>query len=197
MNNKKETDHYEEIAAKLKIAFEANLRHGDNYNIRILIGEVQSALRTLIANGYNAGVLLSEYSKSVHRLHLDISILIEHKNSQKFELVIFEIKKVNNLGLNELSQLIGYCLVSKCRFGVLMNIDKAVSRDFSIILDADKDITNMVRLIDDKYISHEFGVMVWNSETQDIEYTQAGAVKTIPDLVAEIERALSLPYEVL
>lgn len=190
MKNRKEVDYYEEIAIELVKQFEANLL-GDVYIVKPLIGEISSGLRTLIANGYDAGVLLREYSKSVHKLHLDISILIENTETGKFEVIIFEIKRVSNLGLSELSQLIGYCLVSKSKFGILINVDKAVSREFSIILDGDKDLTEIVRLIDNEQLHHKFGVMVWNASTLKIEYTNSGSIKSIPQLVEMVEESLA------
>lgn len=182
MKNRKEVDYYEEIAIEIVKHFTANILD-EAYVIKPLIGEISSGLRTLIANGYNAGELLREYSKSIHKLHLDISILIENPKTGMFEIIIFEIKRVKNLGLSELSQLIGYCLVSKSRFGILMNVDKAVSSEFSIILDGDKDLTEIIRLVDNEKLHHKFGVMVWNASTLKIEYTNLGSIKSIPQLL--------------
>lgn len=184
-----ETDYYQEIALELVKQLSNNI-NSDQYLIKPIIGEISSGLRTLIANGYNAGEPLRFYSNSVHRLHLDISILIENIENKQFEVVIFEIKKINNLGLSELSQLIGYCLVSKAQFGVLINVDKAVSRDFSIILDGDKDLTNIIRLVDDNKIHHQLGVMKWNSKTLKVEYTNSGAIKSLPDLAEKVMKEL-------
>ena len=187
---RKEVDYYNEIAVELVRQFESNLSSNE-YSVKPIIGEISSGLRTLIANGYSVGDSLEKYSKSVHRLHLDIAILVENKKTGKFEVIVFEVKKVNNLGLSELSQLIGYCLVSKAKFGVLINVDRAVSREFSIILDGDKDLTEIVRIIDDKKVEHRFAVMVWNSSTLRIEYTNSGAIKSIPDLVKVVEESLN------
>lgn len=137
-----EVDYYEEIAKYLAEFFQANLGN-KNFVVKVLIAEISAALRTLIANGYNAGPLLTEYSRGVHRLHLDISVVIENTQNNKFEIIVFEIKKTKKLGLSELSQLIGYCLVSKSEFGVLLNVDNSVSQEFSVILDADKDLTTI------------------------------------------------------
>lgn len=182
----KEVEYYNDIAKEIVNQFRANLHDRPDVIVRPLIGEISSSLRTLIANGYNAGQALVEFSHHVHRLHLDISIVVENQTNGKFEIIIFEIKRVKNLGLTELSQLIGYCLVSKCKFGVLMNVNTAVSSEFSIILDADRDLTHICRKIDDKEIEHEFGVMVWNHETQRIQYTNSGAIRSIPELVAKL-----------
>lgn len=189
MKRRKEIDYYQEIAVELVKQFEANLS-GNEYVVKPLIGEISSGLRTLIANGYDAGDLLRTYSTSVHRLHLDISILIENTKTEKFEVIIFEIKRVNNLGLSELSQLIGYCLVSKSKFGILMNVDKAVSSEFSVILDGDKDLTEIVRIVDEQELHHKFGVMVWNATTLKIEYTNSGSIKSIPKLIELVEGSL-------
>ncbi len=191
MERKKiEVDYYKEIAKSITDFFVANLRQPQTYKVSPLIGEVSSAIRTLIVNGYNAGKALEEYGKSVHRLHLDISLLIENTENGKFEIIIYEIKRTTKLGLNELSQLIGYCLVSQAKFGVLVNVDNSVSREFSVILDADKNLTKIVRLIDSQQITHKLGVMVWNSNTLKMEYTEAGAIKTMAELVEMIEDSL-------
>lgn len=186
-----EVDHYDEIAKALSSLFLSNFKDSKKFRVKSLIGEIGSATRTLIANGYDAGSSLTTFSKKVHRLHLDVSILVENIENGNFEIIIFEIKKTKRLGLTELSQLIGYCLVSKCRFGVLVNVDNSVSSEFSIILDADIDLTRIVRLIDGKELEHELGVMVWNCKTHNFEYTQSGAIKTIPLLVEKIEKILA------
>jgi len=185
-----EVDHYPEIASALKEVFLSNLKNKE-IEVHPMIGEISGAMATLIANGYQAGEALKEYGKNVHRLHLDISIILENKQNGKFEVLIFEIKKTKRIGLTELSQLIGYCLVSKSRYGVLMNVDNSVSQEFSIILDADKDLTEIVRMIDGQTITHKLGVMVWNSNTKKIEYTQSGSIKTLPQLVEMVEDSLS------
>lgn len=190
MKKRKEVDYYQEIAVELVKQFEANLTGGE-YVVKPLIGEISSSLRTLIANGYNAGELLRVYSTSVHKLHLDISILIENRKTGKFEIVIFEIKRVNNLGLSELSQLIGYCLVSRSKFGILINIDKAVSSEFSVIIDSDEDLTEIIRIINkQEELRHKFGVMIWNATTSKVEYTNSGSIKSIPQLVELVECSL-------
>jgi hypothetical protein len=190
MKRRKEVDYYKEIAVELVKQFEANLAD-EKYDVKPLIGEISSGLRTLIANGYDAGELLQAYSTSVHKLHLDISILIENTKIGKFEVIIFEIKCVNNLGLSDLSQLIGYCLVSKSKFGILMNVDRAVSSEFSVILDGDKDLTKIIRIVNEQELHHKFGVMVWNAATLKIEYTNSGSIKSIPQLIELVEGSLS------
>jgi len=187
---RKEVDYYEEIADVLTSFFVSNLKGNNGYTVRVLIGEISSAIRTLIANGYSAGQSLVDFGRSVHRLHLDISLLIENVKNGKFEIVVFEIKKTKGLGLSELSQLIGYCLVSKAKFGVLVNIDNTVSGEFSIILDADRDLTKIVRVIDNKIIEHRFGVMVWNSKTKKMEYSESGDITSLPGLITMIEYSL-------
>ena len=133
---------------------------------------------------------LKYYSISSHKLHLDISIVVENKKNGRFEIIIFEVKKVKTLGLGELSQLIGYCLVSKSRFGVLINVDKSVSGEFSVILDGDLDLTKIIRKIDNKEIEHRLGVMIWNSKTLKIEYTNSGSIKTMPELIRLVEESI-------
>jgi len=189
--NKIEVQYYPEISKELVTQIKANLPDEMDIKVLPLIGEIRGSLLTMIANGYDAGEPLKDYSQSIHRLYLDISIILENKENGKFDIVIFEIKKVKKMGLSELSQLIGYCLVSKVKFGVLINVDTAVSQNLSIILDDDPDLTHITRLIDGQKINHELGVMVWNSSTQRIEYTNSGAIKSMPHLVEKLTESLS------
>lgn len=187
-----EVDHYDEISKALLEIFRSNIVTEDwKFVVSALIGEISSGLRTLIANGYEAWAALDAYSKSVHRLHLDISILIENKANGKFEIVIFEIKKTKTIGLTELSQLIWYCLVSKCEFGVLVNVDNSISSEFSVILNADKDLTEITRVLGNQTLVHKFWVMVWDSQTQKFNYLDTKmAIKTLSWLVQTLETSL-------
>lgn len=188
---KYEVDYYNEIARDFIKYLEVNLQEPEKYNVRPLIGEIGSALKTLIVNGYPANKPLRNFSKEVHKLHLDITILVENKENKLFELIIIEVKKVQKLGLSELSQLIGYCLVSKRKFGMLVNIDEGISENFRIILDSDKDLTDIRRILDNGEIHHQFGVMTYNSSTNRFEYKNVGTLRSIPDLAKKIENVLS------
>lgn len=185
-----EIEYYDEISDNFVELLKANLPQ-ENYRVKPLIGEVSSGLRTLIANGFTVTDELKRYSNDIHKLHLDISILVENIETGLFELLILEVKKVPNLGLNELSQLIGYCLVSKSKFGILLNINNRISSEFSIILDSDKDLTRIKREANGLSLEHLFGVMVWNETTQKFEYTRSGSLETIPHLAALLREELS------
>lgn len=186
-----EVDHYEEIASSLISIFQANLSE-EIYVVRPLIWEISAWLRTLIANGYDAWEPLREYSKSVHKLHLDITIVIENKVTWKFEVVIFEIKKTKTIWLTELSQLIWYCLVSKSEFWILVNVDNSISWEFSVILNADKNLTEINRLIDHELYIHKFGVMVWDSTTKSFNYLDTNmAIKTLSGLTKMIIESIN------
>lgn len=187
---KGEVDYYVEIGEAILQQFKSNLTD-PNYEVKVLVGEISSALRTLFANGYFPKKKLNDFVSSLHKLHLDISLLIENPLNGNFEIIIFEIKKVKSLGLAELSQLIGYCLVSKSKFGILLNIDNSVSKEFSLILDSDDDLTHIRRLIGNDLCEHFFGVMVWNSNTGNFEYVNSGIIKNMPQLVERVEKLIS------
>lgn len=187
---KYEEEYYQEIARDFIKYLSANLENSEKYTIKPLIGEVGSALKTLICNGYQASDSLQKFSREVHQLHLDISILIENNENHLFELIVIEVKRVKRIGLSELSQLIGYSLVSKSKFGMLVNINEGISENFRIILDSDKDLTDIRRILDDGEIHHEFGVMKYNSITNRFEYENVGSLRSIPDLAKKIEVAL-------
>ena len=59
------------------------------------------------------------------------------------------------------------------------------------MLDDDPDLKHVARFIDGRKINHELCVMVWNSVTMKIEYTNSGAIKSIPHLVEKLTCSLS------
>lgn len=188
---KREVEYYDEIANSIVSLIRANLRDASKYRIYPLIGDLQSALRTLASNGYDIGEQVLHYVDGMHKLFLDVSVVVENMLTGRFEFIIFEVKAGHPVGLTELSQLIGYCLVSKIRFGILLNVDNRISSNFSLILNSDPDLTTIRRLLENgQSIVHELGVMIYNSETNNFEYTCSGPLSTVSELVKKIEDSI-------
>lgn len=187
----REVDYYNDIARTVVNLIRANLSGDNQYRVYPLIGDPNSAVRTLASNGYDIGEQVVEYVHGMHRLFLDVSVVVENLINRKFEFVIFEVKVGGVVGLTELSQLIGYCLVSKVKFGILLNIDDSISANFSMILNSDPDLTTIRRLLmDGRTISHELGVMIYDSEAQNLLYTSVGPLPSVAQLVQKIEDSI-------
>ena len=105
---------------------------------------------------------------------------------KKFELLILEVKLLKGAGLKEWSQLVGYCLISKARYGLLLNIDEGASSRLSDILIAEEHISHIKTIIDESSYEHCLGFMQWDSLTQNFEYSNLGYIKSISDLSDQI-----------
>src|SRR3989338_886751 len=183
-DTRREVDYYKEIALGLKDLFISNMPDSLHVSVYPLIGEIKAALQNLILNEKVDERLIKPIIQGIDTLSLDVSFLLVNNKTKKYEIVILEIKRTSAVGLTELSQLIGYCLVSKAKFGILVNVDNTVSSRFSTILERDFDLTIIERTLkNDQDIVHKFGVMKWNSKTLALEYTNAGSIKSIPELV--------------
>jgi hypothetical protein len=190
-NEKREVDFYQEIAETLKALFEANFPPNSKLSVYPLIGEIKSALSTLLANQNLNQEVIKKFVQEIDFLNLDVSFLIFDNKTEKFEIVILEVKKMAAVGLTELSQLVGYCLVSRAKFGILVNVDNLASDRFTTILEKDPDLTTIERKYRGNWLVHKFGVMKWNSTTQSFEYSNAGGIKSVPELVSLVLGAIN------
>ena len=123
---------------------------------------------------------VTSFAKKVPPLNLDIFALIT--DSVNFELLILEVKLLKGAGLKELSQLIGYCLVSGAKYGLLINIDNGASPRLSHILSSEEHISHIHVLHDNIIYEHCLGFMQWDSLTKSFEYSNLGTIKSLSDL---------------
>ena len=192
MTQKKEIEYYDEISEFLTSEIQANLGRGENITVDSIMDELHTGLKTLEIDGRIHSGLLHQYAQQCNTLYIDIAIVIQNKTNDLFEIINFEIKREKKLGLTNLSQLIGYCLVSDSRFGVLVNVDHGCSEHFKSILNTDKDLTNIHRIKENQVVEHKFGVMVWESKTKNMTYTNEGSILTIPKLCEMLRENLRI-----
>jgi hypothetical protein len=189
MSIRKEEDYYIEILDFFKQQLISNLKAlGKEYIVIGKIGELSRGLRELINAGEIQCQSLIDYAKSIPPLNLDIFFIII--NGEKFEILVLEIKKVHAVGLNELSQLIGYSIISNAKMGILINIDATGSRRMFDIMVNEPDISHIIRKYKKDWTEHFIGLMKWNSLTMKIEYTGVGNISTIPVLCQKISQFL-------
>lgn len=171
---------------------------GRSYRVASAKGEIKKGLQKLITEGTIDSPQLRQFAAEVPPLELDVFLVILN-NLGEFVILVCEIKNITSVGLRELSQLIGYCLIANSKFGLLINVDGGISNRFVDILVNEPYITHIVRIeaqqaelkIDKALIQeHLLGVMKWNSKTKRLEYTNAGKIITIPQLCKEISNYL-------
>ena len=110
-------------------------------------------------------------------------------------MIIFEVKHLTTAGLTQLSQLIGYCIVSDCEYGVLANVDGksgGFSDPLSNIIRTDSELCEIKRLKNNNdTIKTQLGIMNWNSNTKNMEYSNLGKIVSVSDLCDKIAKTIN------
>lgn len=154
------------------------------------IGELKSNLRRIIDENKEACTCAHDFANIVPPLNLDIFALIT--DGQNYELLILEIKKRQSVGLKEWSQLIGYCLVSGAKYGLLVNIDNGPSQRLSDILSSEKHLSHIKTEVRGKQRHHLLGYMSWDSITHDFEYSNLGRITSLSALCREVSSSFQV-----
>lgn len=193
-----EVSYYPQLAESLENIFSSNLTNS-SINMKALYlpehgSQVRSFLKKYIEmNPGNVSESLIKFSLDVPRLRTDIVILFDNPKTNKFKLVIVEVKLVTSAGLSELSQLIGYSLVTKIEYGVLVNINGSISSELKDILLTDIDISKIQRL-DSKSSNkteYKYSVLGYNSNTNNFNYIETLSRSSIPSLTEQLENEIS------
>lgn len=185
MKGRNEVSFYPEIMAYVKEIIESNFRAAKNpLRVYCKSGELRKGLHQIISENEIKTKSIIDFAASTPPLSLDIFALIT--DGEKYELLIMEIKLVKAMGLSELSQLIGYCIVSNAQYGLLINVDNGVSPRLQDLLVNEKNVTDIVRNVQTRNmmstIEHCLGVMEWDSVTKSLNYTGHGKIRTMSEL---------------
>lgn len=177
-----EVSHYPEIQEFIEQQIKSNFAVAKKKVPDVFwgIGELKEQLNRMIIDHPRHCKCVSSFAKKVPPLNLDIFALIT--NSVKFELLVLEVKLVKAVGLKELSQLIGYCLVSGAKYGLLINIDNGASSRLSDILVSEERISHFFVSHNNISREHCLGFMQWDSLTRNFEYSNLGMIKSLSDL---------------
>ncbi len=191
MKDRNEVSYYPEIMLFVKTQIESNFYAARKpLKVYFKTGEIRKGLSEIIQeNGINAPSIL-EFANKTPPLSLDIFGLIT--DGSLYELLILEVKLRNSVGLAELSQLTGYCIVSNAQYGILVNINGGISERLKELLINEPNVTHIERLVrfpqsynggnESKKVEHDIGVMEWDSETQNLTYTGYGGIRSISEL---------------
>ena len=187
-NKRNEVSYYPEIQNYIEIQLKSNFLAKNRRELYVYwgIGELKTNLQRIISEHPIECACVSTFAKLVQPLSLDIFALIT--DSKKFEILILEIKLVPSAGLSEWSQLIGYCLVSSAKYGLLVNIDSGGSPRLVQMLSTELHISHIKTVIKDELKEHYLGFMQWDSLTKDFKYSNLGAVKSLSELSECIAR---------
>jgi len=183
MIEKNEVAHYPEIMTFIEMLINSNFSANAINTAQIYWkqGELTSKIAEIAKEHPETSKCLLSYSRTTPPLNLDIFAVIT--NGNKFEVIILEIKKCKSVGLAEWSQLLGYCIVSDAKYGLLVNIDGEASDRLAGILATETDVSRVVRKkANGKEVEHLLGFMRWNSATRNLEYSNLGNIGSLSEL---------------
>lgn len=184
-----EVSFYPEIQSFIQDQFKSNFANSSKIiHVYWGIGELKANLEKIINENPVTCACANNLARSIPPLNLDVFGLIT--NGIKYELLILEVKKMSSVGLKEWSQLLGYVLVSKAKFGLLINIDGTASSRLSQIIASDRYISNIITINDDTHYEHNLGFMRWNSITKNFEYNSFSLIKSLSQLTESIQHNL-------
>ena len=184
--NRNEISYYSEIQRFIEAQLKSNFLAERHYELSVFwgIGELKINLQRIIRENPDKCQCVTNFARSVPPLNLDIFALIT--DGLKFEILILEVKLMNSAGLKEWSQLVGYCLVSGAKYGLLINIDNGASERLSEILSSERYVSHIQTIVNDEVREHCLGFMQWNSLTQNFEYSNLGFLRSLSALSKEI-----------
>lgn len=190
-SNRNEVSYYPDIKRFIEEQLKSNFRAACHSELNVYwgIGELKSNLQRIIGEHPDECECVKHFAQQVPPLNLDIFALAT--NRDRFELIILEIKLLNSAGLKEWSQLVGYCLVSGAKYGLLVNIDNGASPRLSQILSTEEHLSRIQTIVQGRQREHHLGFMEWDSITQDFAYSNLGAIKSISDLSRKLIESFS------
>ena len=183
-----EISYYNEIMKFIKEQIESNFSAWKKpLKVYCKTGELSKGLQEIVEENNITTESILTFASSTPPLSLDIFALIT--DGEKYELLIIEVKLLKSVGLTQLSQLIGYCIVSNAQYGLLVNVNGGESPRLTNLIMNEPDLMHIVRQLETKgkYVEHNLGVMEWDSDTQNLTYTGYGAIRTISELCKKLE----------
>lgn len=187
MNNiRNEISYYPEIQRFIEAQLKSNFRAMHHRDLEVFwgIGELKSNLKRIIEEHPEKCACARSFALQTPPLSVDIFALIT--DGVKFQILILEVKLMSSVGLKEWSQLVGYCLVSGAKYGLLLNIDKGASPRLSEILSTKDYLSHIRTIVQTQNVDHCLGFMQWDSFTQSFEYTNLGFIKSLSELSDKI-----------
>ncbi|MDE7219614.1 MAG: hypothetical protein K2O45_08350 [Oscillospiraceae bacterium] len=181
-----ELSYYPEIQAFIEAQLKSNFRAERQRELEVFwgIGELKSNLRRILSENPEKCACARTFAQQVPPLNLDVFALVT--DGVKYELLILEVKLMNSAGLKEWSQLVGYCLVSGAKYGLLVNIDNGASPRLSQILSTEEHISHIRTNVNNASREHCLGFMQWDSLTQNFEYSNLGFIKSLSALSSQL-----------
>ena len=181
-----EVSYYPEIQTFIEAQLKSNFTAQRQGELEVFwgIGELRANLQRMLRENPEKCGCARVFAQQVPPLDLDIFALVT--DGVRFELLILEAKRLKRAGLKEWSQLVGYCLVSGAKYGLLVNIDHGASSRLSELLEMKPHLSHIQTTVAGEAREHRLGFMQWDSLTQSFEYSNLGLIRSLSALSEQL-----------
>lgn len=182
MKERNEESYYDEIMAFVKSQIESNFLSAKRpLKVYCKKGELRKGLNAIVQENSITIQSIIDFLNRTPPLSLDIFALIT--DGIDYQLLIIEVKDMKAVGLQQFSQLVGYSIVGRAKYGLLVNVDGGESPRLTELIHTDEDLMTIDQILSsEKRIQHHYGVMEWDSLTHNLTYTENGTIGSIPKL---------------
>ena len=186
MKTRNEESYYDEIMAFVKSQIESNFLSAKRpLKVYCKKGELRKGLEAIVRENEISTRSIIDFLNRTPPLSLDIFALIT--DGVRYQLLIIEVKDLKAVGLQQFSQLIGYSIVSRAQYGLLVNVDGGVSPRLTELIHTDVDLMTIDQVLSSgERAQHHYGVMEWDSLTHNLTYTEFGAIGSIRKLCSQL-----------
>lgn len=147
--------------------------------------DISSGLRKILKSNSIVDSILMTKVKLTKRLFVDILGLVYSKIKKKGYLIVCEVKN-HSLTLTDFAQLIGYCIASNVKYGLLISLDKRITGGFEAILKQSSSLVKVKRI----KITHFFAICMWRTNLKELFFNEIGAFTSLLAICRDIASSL-------
>ncbi len=187
-SREKERSYYPAIADFLRARFQREIVTGDLKSDFISCGivDMRSGIVRLISSmSLNRKEELETYVQKTRSLFVDIVGMVYNQKAIKHSFLICEVK-LGEINLTDLAQLLGYCVASNTRHGILISIGKNITRGFESIIKANHQVIDLKRA---DGFRHSLSIATWKDN--EMLFDNLGYARTAEIIARDMIRSVS------
>ena len=154
----RESSFYPSIVDYIERRIKAEL--GDGFDFRMAVCgvvDMRDGLRRINRQLHHQNESLDNYAERTRGLFVDLAGILQSRTGNRFATLICEVK-VGRLNLTHLAQLLGYCIASNTRHGLLISVNHSVTSGLEAVLRNNHSIVDVRRLDKSR---HTIGIATW------------------------------------
>lgn len=181
----RESEFYPSIASYIGERVRDELRDGRSFEI-VACGTVdmRDGIRRIAEALHVKSRNLNRYAENARGLFVDLVGVVQDDASGDFTCLICEVK-MGRPTLTNLAQLLGYCVASNARHGLLVSIGHSITAGLEAILRNNRSLID-VRRTDG--FRHSVGIASWIGS--ELRFDDIGFYRSVESLARDLDRSV-------